>query len=146
MRTEKPWGLEALLSRLGGEAVSSGFDRSFHIEVVDATSGSVVLKAPATPHHANASGAMHGGWIAGLLDAAAGAAVQSVLSRGEGYTTLALQVNYLRALQPGDQARIKGEIIRSGARVVTAEARLYVDDDLCASATATCLRLAARVE
>lgn len=137
-------GLDKLQATLGGNAAPSGFDRSLQLRLLEAERGRVSLSAPATPDHANASGVMHGGWIAGVLDAASGAATQSLLNPGEAYTTLTLQVNYLKAVPASGDARAEGRVIRGGGRVVTAEATVSIDGEVRAIATATCLRLPPR--
>lgn len=134
-------GLARLKARMS--RASPGYDRTLGIEVTEAERGRVLLTAPSRPDYANPSGVMHGGWIAGLLDAASGAAVESMLRPGENYTTLALQVNYLKAVPADAVVRAEGRIIRAGGRVLTAEARVLAGEDVAAVATATCLRLPA---
>lgn len=138
---DNPSGLGKLRAALAGDHGVCGFDHALHIKVAEAETGKIALTAPTAPDHANASGVMHGGWIAGVLDAASGGAVQSVLAPNEAYTTLALQVTYLRAVPTGITVRAEGRVVRAGGRVVTVEASVLVDGKACAIATATCLRL-----
>ncbi len=91
--------------------------------------------------HCNAMRQVHGGVIATLLDSAIGYAVVSTLALGQGFSTLQLNVNYLRPLRPDSgAAEVTGRVIRKGRRIVVAEAALHgADGKLCANASATCL-------
>lgn len=91
--------------------------------------------------HCNAMRQIHGGVIATLLDSAIGYAVVSTLSRGEGFSTLQLNVNFIRGLAPNEgKASIVGRLVRRGRRIIVAEADLIsAVGKLCANATATCL-------
>jgi len=71
--------------------------------------------------------------------------VQTMLPAGTGYTTVELHVNMLRpvTMQTGT-LRCEGEIIHSGRRMATAQARLVdAGGKLYAHGTATCLILSA---
>jgi uncharacterized protein (TIGR00369 family) len=87
--------------------------------------GTVTFACEADPRFANPMGTVHGGIIATLLDSALGCAVQTVLPDGSGYTTLSLEVKYLRpvALDAGE-LRATGTVVHAGRRQATAEARL----------------------
>jgi uncharacterized protein (TIGR00369 family) len=73
-----------------------------------------------------------------------GWAVYTTLAPGQGFTTLELKVNFVRALTfDGTVVRAEGSVINVGRSIVTADGRLYGRDaKLCAHATATCLVLA----
>ena len=94
-------------------------------------------------HHYNPIGSVHGGVAATLLDSALGCAVHSTLEAGVGYTTVDLQVSFVRALTASSGVvRCEGRIIHAGGRVATAEARLTdASERLYAHGTATCLIL-----
>jgi uncharacterized protein (TIGR00369 family) len=94
-------------------------------------------------HHYNPIGSVHGGVAATLLDSALGCAVHSTLEAGVGYTTVDLQVSFVRPLTSSSGVvRCEGRIIHAGGRVATAEARITdADERLYAHGTATCLIL-----
>ena len=94
-------------------------------------------------HHYNPIGSVHGGVAATLLDSALGCAVHSTLPAGVGYTTVDLQVSFVRALRAGvGPVRCEGRVIHAGGRVATAEARITDGSErLYAHGTATCLIL-----
>jgi uncharacterized protein (TIGR00369 family) len=95
------------------------------------------------PQHYNPIGTVHGGIAATLLDSAMGCAVHSTLPAGVRFTTVDLHVHYTRAMTADTgPVRAIGEIVHSGGRTATAEARL-VDGDgrVLAHGTTTCLLL-----
>ncbi len=105
--------------------------------------GTVAFACEADERFANPMGTVHGGIIATLLDSALGCAVQTVLPDGVAYTTLSLEVKYLRAV-PVDAGELlaTGTVVHAGRRQATAEARLTDESGrLLATATTTCLVL-----
>ena len=92
-------------------------------------------------HHYNPIGSVHGGVAATLLDSALGCAVHSTLGVGVGYTTIDLQVSFVRPMTSSSgPLRCEGRVIHAGSRVATSEGRITGPDErLYASATATCL-------
>jgi uncharacterized protein (TIGR00369 family) len=92
-------------------------------------------------HHYNPIGSVHGGVAATLLDSALGCAVHSTLEAGVGYTTVDLQVSFVRPLTSSSGVvRCEGRIIHAGGRVATAEARITdAAERLYAHGTATCM-------
>jgi uncharacterized protein (TIGR00369 family) len=94
-------------------------------------------------HHYNPIGSVHGGVAATLLDSALGCAVHSTLPAGVGYTTVDLQVSFVRAITASTgPLRCEGRIIHAGSRMATAEARITDPSErIYAHGTATCLVL-----
>ena len=70
-------------------------------------------------------------------------AVQSTLPVGQGYTTIELKVNLVRALSHDTgPVRAEGKVINAGRTLATAEGRLVdADGKLYAHGTTTCLIL-----
>ena len=70
-----------------------------------------------------------------------GCAVHSTPEAGQGYTTLELKVNYIRAMTiKTGPVRAEGKVINVGRQVAIAEGRLTGEDGkLHAHATTTCL-------
>lgn len=105
--------------------------------------GTVAFACDADERFANPMGTVHGGIIATLLDSALGSAVQTVLPDGAAYTTLSLEVKYLRAV-PVDAGELvaTGTVVHAGRRQATAEARLTDSAGrVLATATTTCMVL-----
>jgi uncharacterized protein (TIGR00369 family) len=67
--------------------------------------------------------------------------VHTTLEAGQGYTTLELKVNYVRALTDRvGPVRAEGKVIHVGKQVATAEGRIVdVQGRLYAHASTTCL-------
>lgn len=89
----------------------------------------------------NPMGGLHGGITATLLDSAMGCAVFSVLPADTAYTTVDLNVSYLRPV-PLDGTRLwaHGEVVHQGRTIATANGRLVDENDrLIATAVTTCL-------
>ena len=76
-----------------------------------------------------------------LLDTAIGYAVTSALPLGEGFSTLQLNVNFIRGIKPGEgTVTIESRLVRQGRRIIVAEAAMRSSGGkLCAIASATCM-------
>lgn len=109
--------------------------------------GRAVFEGTPTAAFFNPLGTIHGGWTAAILDSSLGCCVHSILKTGQGYTTVEMKVNYVRALMPETGlVRCEGKVIHAGGRIATSEARL-VDGKgrLIAHGTETCMIFEARV-
>lgn len=86
---------------------------------------------------------MHGGYAATLLDSCMGCAVHTQLKTGQGYTTMDLRINYVRAITASTgPIRAEGRVVHLGRSTALAEGRLYdVDDRLYAVGSTTCMIL-----
>ena len=111
----------------------------FHLAELE--KGRAVFRATPGPHAYNPIGVVHGGYAATLLDSACGVAVHSMLEAGQGYTTLELKVNLVRALTVDTPNVVAtGRVVSAGRRVATASGQITrPDGTLYAHATTTCL-------
>jgi uncharacterized protein (TIGR00369 family) len=104
--------------------------------------GTVTVEFRPREQHYNPIGMVHGGIAATLLDTAMGCAVHTRLPRGVGYSTLDLQVRYLKpvTVQTGT-VLATGTVVHLGRRTAVAEARLVQEStgSLLATATSTLL-------
>jgi uncharacterized protein (TIGR00369 family) len=93
--------------------------------------------------HYNPIGSIHGGYAATLLDSAMGCAVHSALPPGKGYTTLTLEIKYVKGMTDQTGPVIaEGRVIQLGGRQATAEGYLRgADGTLYAHGVSTCLVL-----
>ncbi|MCC5812325.1 MAG: PaaI family thioesterase [Ectothiorhodospiraceae bacterium] len=134
-------GLEFLQAIFSGELPHPPIGETLNFIPVLAEPGRVIFQGTPTAAHYNPIGSVHGGWAATLLDSCVGCAVQSMLPRGKGYTTLELKVNYVRALTPETgPVRAEGKVIHVGGRTATAEGRLVdAAGKLYAHASTTCM-------
>jgi uncharacterized protein (TIGR00369 family) len=139
-------GLEIMQAFMEAEGRSAGIGVTFGMRPVEVSHGRVVFQATPTRAFYNPIGTVHGGFAATLLDSCLGCAIHTTLPAGVGYTTVDLNITYLRALT--DQTgpiRAIGEVIQSGRRIATAQGRLVdADDRLYATGTTTCLILEPR--
>ena len=113
------------------------------MRVVSVERGSVVFAADAEPRFANPMGGLHGGLIATLLDSALGCAAMTVLPPGKLYTTLTLEVKYLRSTPlDGTELLAEGTVVHAGRKQITVEgAMTNAAGKVVATATSTCMVL-----
>ena len=112
----------------------------FDIRSIEA--GAVTVALTVREQHYNPIGMVHGGIAATLLDRAMGCAVQTRLPRGVGYSTLDLQVRYLKPVTVQNGTVLAtGTVVHLGKRTAVAEARLVQEatGTLLATATSTLL-------
>jgi uncharacterized protein (TIGR00369 family) len=134
-------GLEFVKGLASGALPMNTIAQTLGYEVVEAESGRVAITLNPTGAHLNPWGTVHGGLTATLLDSCMGLAIQSMLEKGVGSTTLEFKISLVRAitLQTG-QIRAEGRVLNCGRRVGTAEGRVTdVDGRLLAHGTTTCL-------
>jgi uncharacterized protein (TIGR00369 family) len=108
---------------------------------VELEAGRVVFASTPEIKHYNPIGSVHGGYTATLLDSCMACAVHTMLEAGQGYTTLELKVNFVKAITAKTgEVRAEGKVIHAGRQTAIAEGRL-VDSrgQLLAHATTTCL-------
>jgi uncharacterized protein (TIGR00369 family) len=134
-------GLEFLQKIWRGELPCAPIGHLVGFVPIEAEPGRVVFQGTPGKQHYNPIGSVHGGYFCTLLDSAVGCAVQTMLPKGAGYTTLELKVNLVRALtEKTGPVRAEGKVIQVGRSVGIAEGRLVdVDGKLYAHATTTCL-------
>jgi uncharacterized protein (TIGR00369 family) len=105
--------------------------------------GRVVFSMHPGEHLHNPIGMVHGGALATLLDSAMGCAVQTTLDAGQAYSTLDLQVRFVRPVVAGGPLlRCEGVVVHRGRRVATGEGRVTDDTGkLYAHGSTSCLIL-----
>jgi uncharacterized protein (TIGR00369 family) len=134
-------GLEFVKGLASGVLPLNTFARTLGYDVVEAERGRVAITLDPTGAHLNPWGTVHGGLTATLLDSCMGLAIQSMLEKGIGSTTLEFKISLVRAitLETG-QIRAEGKVLNCGRRVGTAEGRVTdAKGRLLAHASTTCL-------
>ncbi len=137
-------GLEIARSFVGAGR-PPGIGVALDFQLLEVGDGLAVCGGQPGPHAMNATGFVHGGYIATLLDTACGFAVLTKLGAGDSYTTIELKTMYHKGLKPQvGSIRAEGRVTTFGRRVAFAEARL-VDEQgvLFASATSSLLVISA---
>jgi uncharacterized protein (TIGR00369 family) len=134
-------GREILDQLLKGALPMPHFGPTLRMSLVEVDDGRVVFSGEPVDAFANPFGSVHGGWIAGILDSAMGCAVHSTLKPGQIYTTTSMTIQFVRALPPSQhRVRCEGRAVHTGARVSTAEGRLFdATGRLLAHGSETCL-------
>jgi uncharacterized protein (TIGR00369 family) len=134
-------GLEFVKGLANGELPLNTIAQTLGYDVVEAESGRVAITLHPTGALLNPWGTVHGGLTATLLDSCMGLAIQSMLDKGVGSTTLEFKISLVRAitLETG-QIRAEGKVITCGRRIGTAEGRVIdAKGRLLAHGTTTCL-------
>ncbi len=109
--------------------------------VDEVEAGRVCLSLPVAEYLMHGARIVHGGVLATLLDSAMAGAMITTLARGQGCTTLQLNVNFLRvASGAGGRLSCEGKVIQAGRRTGMTEAVLTdATGRVCARATSTYL-------
>ncbi|MCT9006097.1 PaaI family thioesterase [Streptomyces sp. NPDC054766] len=134
-------GLDFLREMQAGRLPAPPISATLGMTLEEVERGRVVFALVPGEEHYNPIGSVHGGVYATLLDSAAGCAVQSVLPRGTGYTSLDLNVKFLRPITVDTgEVRAVGTVLSSGRRTALAQAELFdAADRLLAHTTSSCL-------
>ncbi|MBQ0992306.1 PaaI family thioesterase [Micromonospora sp. PSH03] len=136
-------GLDMLRAMIAGELAAPPVMHLLDMTRMEADEGRVVVELTPQEFHYNPLGSVHGGVLSTLLDTAAGCAVHTTLPAGVGYTSLDLNVKFLRPVTvDSGTLRCEGTVLQRGRRTALAEARITdAADRLIAHATSTCLIL-----
>jgi uncharacterized protein (TIGR00369 family) len=132
-------GMEQLQSIIDG-GVQPPIGQTLEFELTEIHPGKAIFTGYPGEKHLNPIGTVHGGYAATLLDSALGCAIHTVLTPGERYTTVDLNVKYLRAILPGmGKVTATAEVVHKGRKIATSEARLVGEDGkLYATGNTTC--------
>jgi uncharacterized protein (TIGR00369 family) len=96
-----------------GEAPPPPVAKLIGFDVVSVEPGESVVEFQATEVHRNPMGTLHGGILCDITDAAMGIAYASNLNEGESFTTLELNINFLKPIW---NARLRATGSRSQTR------------------------------
>lgn len=83
----------------------------------------------------NSMGRAHGGFLAALIDVAAGQGVKRILDDGRSLVTATTTVEYLAAARAGDRLRITVRVEHHTTSLVFASCRISTQDHPVASAS-----------
>jgi uncharacterized protein (TIGR00369 family) len=134
-------GLEFLRDLAAGRLPAPPVSATLDMTLEEVEFGRAVFSLFPGEEHYNPIGSVHGGVFATLLDSAAGCAVQSTLPAGMAYTSLDLNVKFLRRITvETGRVRAVGTVLNGGRQTALAEAKLIDDQErLLAHATSSCL-------
>jgi len=134
-------GLTFLRELAAGAIPPAPIATTLGMTLEEVAEGRVVFGLEPAEFHYNPIGSVHGGVFATLLDSAAGCAVHSTLPAGVGYTSVDLNVKFLRGITTGTgRVTCEGRVVHRGRRMVLAESTLKdVHNRPLATATSSCL-------
>jgi uncharacterized protein (TIGR00369 family) len=134
-------GLELLRAMVAGDLPAPPVMHLIDMAGMEVEEGRVTVFLDPQEFHYNPLGTVHGGVLSTLLDTAAACSVHSTLPAGVAYTSLDLNVKFLRAVTVASgRLRCEGSVLQRGRRTALAEARLTdAQDRLVAHATSSCL-------
>lgn len=135
-------GLE-LMQWFQGSNQTQGIGAFLGMRLDEVSDGRAVFVLPTRAEFANPLGTLHGGLPATILDSAMGCAVHSTLPAGTSYTTVDLNITFLRpGALDGSEVRAEGVVVHRGRRLSTATGTLWdARGKVLATATTSCLVL-----
>ncbi|NUU06705.1 PaaI family thioesterase [Leifsonia sp. C5G2] len=116
-------GLEYLRSMIRGELPQPPIAELMRMTLVAADPGTATFVCEPDESHYNPIGTVHGGFLCTVLDSALGCAVQTTLAQGQGYTSIEINVNYLRPVYAhSGTLTCTATVSKPGSRVAFADA------------------------
>ena len=109
-------------------------------ETIEESPGRVRCRFRPTEAMTNPWGAVQGGILAAFFDDTMGPAVFSIAD-GRGFTTVSLNVSYLRAARPGEPVVCEASVVKHGRTQAYVEASLTREADGALLARATAVQL-----
>ncbi len=134
-------GLGFLRAMIAGSVPQPPMCELLGFRLIDVDNGRAAFEGSPGFQHYNPFGVVHGGLAATMLDSALGCAVHSTLPAGDGFTTLELKVNLVRAISKDTGLlRAEARVLHRGRTVATADADLKDSaGKLYAHASTTCM-------
>ena len=135
-------GLDYIRAIMDGELPPPPIAVLMRMAPVAVDEGHAIFEGGPGEEHYNPIGVVHGGYASTVLDSAMGCAVHTTLPAGVGYTTLSLEVKFVRPVGRDTGAvRAEAEVLHRGRTQATVEARLTAADSgkLLATGTSTCM-------
>ncbi len=100
--------------------------------------GEAVVRLECQSHHHNPMGRVHGGLLAALADAAMGIAFGRTLLDGEDFSTIDLQISFIRPIRTG-WVTAQAKVIERGLRIGFVQCELInAKGKRVATASCTC--------
>lgn len=116
-------GLEFLKAVVEGRIPRPPMAALFGMELVSVGEGEAVFRSAPDESVYNLTGMVHGGFLATLLDSAAGCAVHTLLPAGVGYSSIEIKVSFLRVVRSDTgPVEITGRALKVGRQIAFAEA------------------------
>ncbi len=134
-------GLELMRAMVDGRLPAAPIAALMNMRAGRADPGAVEFTALPGPQHYNPLGTVHGGFAATLLDSAMGCAVHTTLPAGSGFTSIDINITYVRPITTATgEVTARGEVISAGRRVATVRGTLSdAAGKVLAHGTSSCL-------
>ncbi len=118
-------GLEFLQGMVDGVIPAPPIASTLGFEIVSVARGRAEFRLEPQEYHFNPLGLVHGGVLCTMLDTVVGCAVHTTLEAGWGYTSIDLNVTYLRpvTLKTGPLTAV-GTLTKGGRRVSFASGQI----------------------
>jgi len=118
-------GLSYLRAIVEGDYPPPPIARLMGFWLESAERGEAVFECDPGEFHYNPLGLVHGGLACTMLDSALGCAGHTTLPAGVGYTSIDLDVSYLRPiLAASGRLRARGRVVKGGRRVIFTQGEL----------------------
>ena len=112
-------GLSYIRAMIAGDYPPPPIASLMNFWLVSAELGEAVFECEPGEYHYNPLGMIHGGLACTLLDSVVGCAGHTTLPVGVGYTSIDLNVSYLRPiLSTTGLLRATGKVVKGGQRVI----------------------------
>ncbi len=133
-------GLELLQRIVDRKYPAPSINARLNFALTEVSEGRAVFRGLPSERHLNPLGGVHGGWAATILDSALACSVQTLLERGEAYTTAEFKVNLTRPITPKTgEVVCEGRVVHKGKTLAVSEATLKdTNGKLLAFGTETC--------
>jgi uncharacterized protein (TIGR00369 family) len=110
-------------------------------KLIEVGNGRIVMEMNASEKHWNPMKTLHGGVICDITDAAMGTSFYTTLEDNESYTTVDLNIKFLRQVITG-KLTASAKVVKRGRRLGYMECEVTNEDgELVAKATSSCLVL-----
>src|SRR5262249_6434010 len=118
-------GLQFMQGLVEGKFPGPSIARALDFRLVEVGPGVAIFEGAPDARFYNPLGNVHGGYAATLLDSCMGCAAHTTVAAGQGFTTLEIKVNYVRAMSDKTGlVRAEGRVINAGRTVITAEGKI----------------------
>lgn len=133
-------GLELLQRLIDGHYPAPPIGERLNFGLSEVSEGRAVFRGLPGERHLNPLGSVHGGWAGTIMDSALACAVQTMLAKGEAYTTVEFKVNLTRPITvKTGEVVCEGRVVSKGRTIAVSEATLKDrDGKLLAFGTETC--------
>ncbi len=114
---------------LKDHANSAAYFQLLGFEAVDIAEGYASLRMPASEKLLQFQGAVHGGAIYSVADAAIAIAVLTTCEPEEQAVTLEGKINYLAPVRAGEMIAVEGKLVKRGRQIALGEVEVKGKDD-----------------